>query len=181
MIGWKLLYRPECFIMCGVLQTPDSKELFTILPQTSHRFQSNEVPFFKVNIRIFEHKVIHSVNGSNVWGSFGTFWWRPPFVQMKYLTTKGVLSVQNCHNWRESANHHGKKITKCHLEVSYFFICSATGIILYFMELVNFYHKYSIWTRGVRHQKVPNEPQTLDPFIEWLNFMFKYMNIYFKK
>ena len=29
--------------------------------------------------------------------------------------------------------------------------------------------------------KGANEPQTLDPFIEWLNFMFKYMNIYFKK
>ena len=40
--------------------------------------------------------------------------------------------------------------------------------------------KYSIWTRGVRHHKVPNEPQTLDPFTEWLNFMFKYTNINFK-
>ena len=74
-----------------------------------------------------------------------------------------------------------KKITKCHLEFSYFFICTATGIILHFTELVNFSHKYSIWTRGVCHQKVPNEPQTLDPFTEWLNFMFKYTNIYFKK
>ena len=45
---WKLLYRPECFIMCGVLQTADSKELFIILPQASHRFQSNEVPFLKL-------------------------------------------------------------------------------------------------------------------------------------
>ena len=27
---------------------------------------------------------------------------------------------------------------------------------------------------------MPNEPQTLDPFTEWLNFMFKYMNINFK-
>ena len=52
----------------------------------------------------------------------------------------------------------GKKIiAKCHLEFSYFFICTATGIILHFMGLVNFSHKYSIWTRGVRHQKVPNE------------------------
>ena len=67
------------------------------------------------------------------------------------------------------------------MEFSYFFICTATCIILHFMELVNFSHKYSIWTRGGRHQKVPNEPQTLDPFTEWLNFMFKYMNIYFKK
>ena len=72
-------------------------------------------------------------------------------------------------------------IAKCHLEFSYFFICTATCIILHFMELVNFSHKYSIWTRGVRHQKVSNEPQTLDPFTEWLNFMFKYTNIYFKK
>ena len=62
----------------------------------------------------------------------------------------------------------------------FLFICTATGIILHFTELVNFSHKYSIWTRGVRHQKVPNEPQTLDPFTEWLNFMFKYTNIYFK-
>ena len=36
--------------------------------------------------------------------------------------------------------------------------------------------KYSIWTRGGRHHKVPNEPQTFDPFTEWLNFMFKYRN-----
>ena len=28
---------------------------------------------------------------------------------------------------------------------------------------------------------MPNEPQTLDPFTEWLNFMFKYTNINFKK
>ena len=27
---------------------------------------------------------------------------------------------------------------------------------------------------------MPNEPQTLDPFTEWLNFMFKCMNINFK-
>ena len=39
----------------------------------------------------------------------------------------------------------GKKIiAMCHLEFSYFFICTATGIILHFMELVNFSHKYSI-------------------------------------
>ena len=25
-----------------------------------------------------------------------------------------------------------------------------------------------------------DEPQTSDPFTEWLNFMFKYMNIYLK-
>ena len=25
-----------------------------------------------------------------------------------------------------------------------------------------------------------DEPQTSDPFIEWLNFMFKYTNIYLK-
>ena len=77
-----------------------------------------------------------------------------------------------------------KKITKCHLEFSYFFICTASYRYyspLHGASLVNFSHKYSIWTRGWRHQKVPNEPQTLDPFTEWLNFMFKYMNIYFKK
>ena len=39
----------------------------------------------------------------------------------------------------------GKKIiAKCHLEFFYFFISTATGIILHFMELVNFSHKYSI-------------------------------------
>ena len=117
MIGWKLLYLPECFIMCGVLQTADSKELLIILPQTSHRFQSNEVPFLKL---IFVHlniKLSHSVNGSNVWGSFGTFWWRPPLVQMEYLTTKG--------NWHRLIDKNlritlGKKIiAKCHLEFSY--------------------------------------------------------------
>ena len=34
-----------------------------------------------------------------------------------------------------------KKITKCHLEFSYFFICTArpNGITLNFMELVNFF------------------------------------------
>ena len=37
-----------------------------------------------------------------------------------------------------------KKIKKCHLEFSYFFISTATGIILHFTELVNFSHKYSI-------------------------------------
>ena len=57
--------------MCGVLQTADSKELFIILPQTSHRFQSNEVPFFKLIFVYFNIKLSHSVNGSksNVWGS----------------------------------------------------------------------------------------------------------------
>ena len=115
MIRWKLLYRPECFIMCGVLQTADSKELFIILPQTSHRFQSNKVPFLKLIFVYLNIKLSHSVNGSNVWGSFGTFWWRTPLVQMEYLTTKG-----NWHNWRQSANHPGKKIiAKCHLEFSY--------------------------------------------------------------
>ena len=105
-----------------------------------------------------------------------------PLVQMEYLQKKEYFPFKTViANWRESANHPGKKITKCHLEFSYFFICTSTGIILHFMELVNFSHKYSIWTRGGRYQKVPNEPQTLDPFTEWLNFMFKYMNIYFKK
>ena len=180
-IGRKLLYRPECFIMCGVLQTADSKELFIILPQTSHRFQSNEAPFFKVNIRIFEHKVKPFCEWIQCLG----FIWHLLVMYSPcwngIFTKEGVLSLQNCHNWRESANHPGKKITKCHLEFSYFFICTATSIILHFMELVNFSHKYSIWTRRVCHQKVPNEPQTLDPFTEWLNFIFKYTNIYFKK
>ena len=156
------------------------KELFIILPQSSHRFQRNEVPFLKLIFVYLNIKLSHSVNGSNVWGSFGTFWWCPPLVQMEYLTTKEVLSLQNWHNWRQSANPPGKKIiAECHLEFSYSY--RYYTIILYFTELVNFSHKYSIWTRGGRHQKVPNEPQTLDPFTEWLNFIFKYTNIYFKK
>ena len=101
--------------MCGVLQTADSKEQFIILPQTSHRFQSNEVPFLKLIFVYLNIKLSHSVNGSNVCGSFGTLWWHTPLVQMEYLTTKG-----NWHNWRQSANHPGKKIiAKCHLEFSY--------------------------------------------------------------
>ena len=32
-----------------------------------------------------------------------------------------------------------------------YFIYTAIGIILHFMELVNFSHKYSIWTRRGRH------------------------------
>ena len=60
--------------MCGVLQTADSKELFIILPQTSHRFQSKEVPFLKLIFVYLNIKLSHSVNGSNVWGSFGTLW-----------------------------------------------------------------------------------------------------------
>ena len=34
---------------------------------------------------------------------------------------------------------------------------------------------------GRTSPKGADEPQTSDPFIEWLNFMFKYTNIYFKK
>ena len=60
--------------MCGVLQTADSKELFIILPQTNHRFQSNEVPFLKLIFVYLNIKLSHSLNGSNVWGSFGTLW-----------------------------------------------------------------------------------------------------------
>ena len=126
-------------------------------------------------------KLSHSVNGSNVWGSFGTFWWRPLFVQMEYLQKKEYFPFKTVIIDDSLQIRPEKKITKCHLEFSYFFICTATSIILHFMELVNFSHKYSIWTRGGHHQKVPNEPQTLDPFTEWLNFMFKYMNIYIKK
>ena len=111
---WRLFWH-GLDIGCGVLQTADSKELFIILPQTSHRFQSKEVPFLKLIFLYLNIKLSHSVNGSNVWGSFGTFWWCTPLVQMEYLTTKG-----NWHNWRQSANHPGKKIiAKCHLEFSY--------------------------------------------------------------
>ena len=34
---------------------------------------------------------------------------------------------------------------------------------------------------GRTSPKGADEPQTSDPFIEWLNFMFKYTNIYLKK
>ena len=74
--------------MCGVLQTADSKELFIILPQTSHRFQSNEAPFFKVNIRIFEHKVKPFYEWIWCLGFISALWWRPPHVQMEYLQKK---------------------------------------------------------------------------------------------
>ena len=96
-IGRKLLYRLECFIMCGVLQTADSKELFIILPQTSHRFQSNEAPFFKVNIRIFEHKVKPFCEWIQCLG----FIWHLLVTSSPCsngIFTKGVLSLQNCHN-----------------------------------------------------------------------------------
>ena len=60
-------------------------------------------------------------------------------------------------------------------------ICRLSSIMTVLKKKYSFFCKYSIWTRGGRHQKVPNEPQTLDPFTEWLNFMLKYTNIYFKK
>ena len=52
--------------MCGVLQTADSKELLIILPQTSHRFQSNEVPFLKLIFLYLNIKLSHSVNGLSI-------------------------------------------------------------------------------------------------------------------
>ena len=97
--------------MCGVLQTADSKELFIILPQTSHRFQSNEAPVFKVNIHIFEHKV----KPFCAWIQCLGFIWHLLVTSSPCsngIFTKGVLSLQNCLNLRESANHPGKKITR---------------------------------------------------------------------
>ena len=74
--------------MCGVLQTADSKELFIILPQTIHRFQSNEVPFIKlIFIRIFEHKVKPFCEWIQCLGFIWHLMVTPPLVQMEYLTT----------------------------------------------------------------------------------------------
>ena len=85
--------------MCGVLQTADSKELFIILPQTSHRFQSNKAPFFLVNIRIFEHKVKPFCECLDP--MFGVHW-RLMVTSSPcsngIFTKEGVLSLQNCHN-----------------------------------------------------------------------------------
>ena len=99
----------------------------------------------------------------------------PPLVQMEYLQKKEYFPFKTV------IIEDSLQIILEKKNFSYFSICTVTYIILHFMELVNFSHKYSIWTRGGRHQMVPNEPQTLDPFTEWLNFMFKYTNIYFKK
>ena len=108
-ISPRIFYNVWCFCKLQILKN------YIILPQTSHRFQSNEVPFLKLIFVYLNIKLSHSVNGSNVWRSFGTLWWRPPLVQMEYLTTKG-----NWHNWRQSANHPGKKIiANCPLEFSY--------------------------------------------------------------
>ena len=47
-------------------------------------------------------------------------------------------------------------------------------------KLVNFLINI-LFEQGEDITKGANEPQTWDPFIEWVNFMFKYTNIYFKK
>ena len=75
-----------------------------------------------------------------------------------------------------------KEIRKFQMTLGNFFsrvICRLSSIMTVLKGKYSFC-KYSIWTWGGRHQKVPNEPQTLDPFTEWLNFIFKYTNIYFK-
>ena len=111
------------------------------------------------------------MNGSNVWGSFGTFWWRPPLVQIEYLWEKLTSSVK----WRIIL----VAVRKFQMTLGNYFF---PGWFADCRQLCQFplVVKYSIWTRGERHHKVPNEPQTLDPFTEWLNFMFKYRNINFK-
>ena len=78
--------------MCGVLQTADSKEPFIILPQTSHRFQSNEVPFLKLIFLYLNIKLSHSVNGSNVWGSFA------PYGDVLPLFKWNIYKKGNWHN-----------------------------------------------------------------------------------
>ena len=85
------------------------------------------------------------MNGSNVWGSFAPYGDVLPFFKWNIFTKEGVLSLQTVIIDDSLQITLGKKkIAKCHLECSYLFICIATGIILHFMELVNFSHKYSI-------------------------------------
>ena len=62
------------------------------------------------------------------------------YIQKKYFPFKTVIIDDSLQITL------GKKIiAKCHLEFSYFlFVQLATGIILHFMELGNFSHKYSI-------------------------------------
>ena len=78
---------------------------------------------------------------------FGVHWClmvTPPLVQMEYLQ-KEYFPFKTVIIDDSLQITLGKKIiAKCHLEFSYFFICTASGIILHFMELVNFSHKYSI-------------------------------------
>ena len=97
-----------------------------------------------------------------------------PLVQMEYLWEKLTSSVK----WRIIP----VAVRKLQMTLgNYFFprvICRLCQLCHF--PFVSFVVNYSIWTRGWRHQKVPNEPQTLDPFTEWLNFMFKYTNINFK-
>ena len=79
---------------------------------------------------------------------FGVHWRlmvTPPLVQMEYLQKKEYFPFKTVIIDDSLQIILGKKkIAKCHLEFSYFFICTAAGIILHFMELVNFSHKYSI-------------------------------------
>ena len=85
------------------------------------------------------------MNGSDVWGSsapYGdvlpVFKWNIYKRMSSYFPFKTVIIDDSLQNTL------GEKNAKCHLEFSYFFICTATGIILHFIELVNFSHKYSI-------------------------------------
>ena len=60
------------------------------------------------------------------------------YLQKKYFPFKTVIIDHSLQITLE------KKIAKCHLEFSYFFICTATGIILHLQLLIGFYYKERI-------------------------------------
>ena len=141
------------------MQNADSKELFIILPQTSHRFQSNEVPFFKVNIRIFEHKVKPFCEWIWCLGFISALWWRPPRVQMEYSQKNEYFPFKTAIIDDSLQNTLGKKMPSViwKLLIS---LHTGTAIILSFMKLATYFsYKYSIWTRGGRHQKALMNPK----------------------
>ena len=62
-------------------------------------------------------------------------------------------------------------------------ICRLSSIMTVLKGKHSLSSKLNIpFQQGGCHHKVlmTNEPQTLDPFTEWLNIIFKYTNIYLK-
>ena len=111
-------------------------------------------------IRIFEHKVKLFYEWIQCLGFIDALWWCPSLVEMEYFQKKEYFPFKTViiDNSLQITLGEKKKLPSV---IWNFFIsllvATATGIILHFMELVSFSHKYSIWTRGGHHQKVPNE------------------------
>ena len=105
--------------------------------------------------RYLNIKLSHSMNGSNVWGSFGTFWWRPLLVQMEYLWEKLTSSVK----WRIIL----VAVWKFQMTLgNYFFpgwFADCRQLCQFWKESIPFVVEYSIWTRGGRHHKAPMNPK----------------------